>query len=112
MKGLKKVETRSVVEVRLFVLVPNTFGRAEEGRIVAISDDYDRLVDWYLNQFAEDPYRDEGFYKTFKKGSLIEYNNPCGSLKLNDIRPFGHGIHDEWVSQDTFVEIQSKFNFV
>lgn len=112
MKGLKKVETRIVVEVRLFVLVLNTFGRAEEGRIVAISDDYDRLVDWYLNQFAEDPYRDEGFYKTFKKGSLIEYNNPCRSLELNDIRPFGHGIHDEWVSQDTFVEIQSNFNFV
>lgn len=106
------METRTILEVRIFVLVLNTFGRAEECEAVAVSDDYDRLVNWYLDQFADDPYIEEGFYKTFKKGSLIEYNNPCGSLKLNDIRPFGHGIHDEWVSHDTFVKIQSKFNFV
>lgn len=106
------METRTIVEVRIFVLVLNTFGRAEECEVVAVSDDYDRLVNWYLDQFADDPYREEGFYKTFKKGSFIEYNNPCGSLKLNDIRPFGHGIHDEWVSKDTYAKIQSKFNFV
>ena len=106
------MEIRITTEVRIFVLILNTFGRAEEGEAVAISDDYDRLVDWYLDQFADDPYREEGFYKTFKKGSLIEYNNPCGSLKLNDIRPFGHGIHDEWVSENEYINIKNVYNFI
>lgn len=106
------METRTIVEVKIFVLVLNTFGRAEECEVVAVSDDYDRLVNWYLDQFADDPYREEGFYKTFKKGSFIEYNNPCGSVALNNVNHYGQGIHDEWVSKDTYYEIQSKFNFV
>ena len=106
------METRIIVEVRIFVLVLNTFGRAEECEVVAISDDYDRLVDWYLNQFADDPYRDEGFYKTFKKGSKIEYNNPCGSVVLNNLNHFGQGIHDAWVSEDEYINIKNVYNFV
>ena len=106
------METRIIVEVRIFVLVLNTFGRAEECEAVAISDDYDRLVDWYLNQFADDPYRDEGFYKTFKKGSKIEYNNPCGSVVLNNLNHFGQGIHDEWVSEDEYINIKNAYNFI
>lgn len=106
------METRITTEVRIFVLVLNTFGRAEEGEAVAVSDDYDRLVDWYLNQFADDSYRDGGFYKTFKKGSKIEYNNPCGSVVLNNLNHFGQGIHDEWVSEDKYINIKNVYNFV
>ena len=40
------METRTIVEVKIFVLVLNTFGRAEECEVVAVSDDYDRLVNW------------------------------------------------------------------
>ena len=93
-------------------MILNTFGRAEEGEVVAISDDYDRLVDWYLDQFADDSYRDEGFYKTFKKGSKIEYNNPCGSAVLNNLNHFGQGIHDEWVSEDEYINIKNAYNFI
>ena len=106
------METRITTEVRIFVLILTTLGRAEEGEAVAISDDYDRLVDWYLNQFADDPYRDEGFYKTFKKGSKIEYNNPCGSVVLNNLNHFGQGIHDEWVSEDEYINIKNAYNFI
>ena len=106
------METRTIVEVRIFVLVLNTFGRAEEGRIVAISDNYDRLVNWYLNQFAEEPYREEGFYKTFRKGSYIEYNNPCSSTVLNQCNYYGQGIHDEWVSENEYINIKNVYNFV
>ena len=40
------METRTTQEVRIYVLVVNTFGAAETGEIVAVSDDYNRLVDW------------------------------------------------------------------
>lgn len=38
-------EYRSIQQVKLFLLVMNPMmGRAEDGEIAAISDDYDRLV--------------------------------------------------------------------
>lgn len=101
-----------VPEVRVYVLVLNTFGAAEDREIVAVSDDYDRLVNWYNDQFAEEGYREDGWYKTFKKGSLIEYNNPCATTVLNQTRPFGHGIHDEWVHLDVIDRIRERYHWV
>lgn len=107
------METRTIQEVRIYVLVLGTFGAAEEGEFVAVSDDYTRLVNWYNQQFnPKGCYRDGRWNKTFKKGSSIEWNNPCYSLALNDTCPFGHGIHDEWVPTETFYLIKSKCNFV
>lgn len=102
------MECRTVTEVRLYVLVLNTFGAAETGDMVAISDDYDKLVNWYNDQFAEEPYRDGEWFKTFKPGSTIEWYNPCSTLELNNNYPFGHGIHDEWVTEDLFERIKSS----
>ena len=66
------METREIQEVRIYVLVLNTFGAAETGEIVAVSDDYNRLVNWYNEQFnLEGKYRENGWCKTFKKGSSI-----------------------------------------
>lgn len=36
-----EIRTQTTQEVRIYVLILNTFGAAEEGEIVAISDDYD-----------------------------------------------------------------------
>lgn len=103
------METRTVEEVRIYVLVLNTFGAAETGEIVAISDDCNKLVSWYQDQFnPEGEYREEGWCKTFKKGSVIEYNNPCSSLELNNTYPFGHGIHDEWISLEQFHSLEEN----
>ena len=106
------METRYIMQTRIYVLVLNTFGAAEEGEIVAVSDDYNRLVSWYNDQFAQEGYREDGWYKTFKKGSPIEYNNPCATTALNETRPFGHGIHDEWVKLDDLDGIRNHFNWV
>ena len=107
------METRTTQEVRIYVLVLNTFGAAETGEIVAVSDDYNRLVDLYNQQInPEGKYRENGWWKTFKKGSLIEYNNPCSSLKLNNTYPFGHGIHDEWIPMETFYLLSGRYNVV
>ena len=52
------METRTTQEVRIYVLVLNTFGAAETGEILAVSDDYNRLVDWYNQQInPEGKYR-------------------------------------------------------
>ena len=106
------METRQITQVRVYVLILNTFGAAESGDIVAVSDDYRRLVSWYQSQFADEPYREDGWYKTFKKGSTIEYNNPCGSVELNDTNHWNHGIHDEWVLLDDLDIIRNMYLYV
>lgn len=106
------METRTVEEARIYVLVLNTFGSAESGEIVAVSDNYIRLVDWYRSQFADKPYRENGWLKTFKKGSPIEYNNPCGSVELNDVNHWNHGIHNEWINLASIADIQNRYNWV
>ena len=106
------METRQITQVRLYVLILNTFGSAESGCIVAVSDDYQRLVTWYQSQFADEPYREDGWYKIFKKGSPIEYNNPCGSIELNDTNYWNHGIHDEWVLVDDLDIIRNRYLYV
>ena len=108
-----EIRTQTTQEVRIYVLVLNTFGAAEDGEIVAVSDDYNRLVDWYKAQFNPNGcYREGRYVKTFRKGSDIEWNNPCRSLELNDTYPFGHGIHDEWIPKDTFYLLNSRYNMV
>ena len=107
------METRTVEEVRIYVLILNTFGAAEEGTVVAVSDNYNKLVSWYRDQFNPGgKYNEDGWVKTFRKGSLIEYNNPCSSLELNDTHPFGHGIHDEWISLEEFYSLGNTYNVI
>lgn len=104
------VEVRTVQEGRIYILVLNPINSAaEDGSIAAISDDYNRLVGWYKDQFASESWEDGQWYKTFKKGSPIEWYNPCFSLKLNDTQPFGHGIHDEWILLDNMDIIRNRY---
>lgn len=45
------METRQVVQVRIYILVMNSiYDRCEGGSIVAVSTDYDRLLQWYGDQ--------------------------------------------------------------
>lgn len=106
------METRTITQVKLYVLILNTFGAAESGEVVAVSDDYHKLVSWYRDQFADEPYREGGWYKTFKKDSPIEFNNPCDSVELNHTNYWNHGIHDEWVPVDNLYEIKNRYLYV
>ena len=106
------METRTVTQVRLYVLVLNTFGSAQSGEVVAISDDYHKLVDWYKSQFADESYIEDGWHKTFKKGSPIEFNNPCDCVELNNTNHWNHGIHDEWVPAEYVYEIKDRYLYV
>lgn len=107
------METRNVTQYHVYLLVLNTFGRAEEMGIAAVSTDYDHLVSWYHDQFAESKWRDaSGFIHTFKEGSPIENYNPCSSIVLNQLGCFGDGIKDEWVDQSSFETIPGRFYFL
>lgn len=97
------MEFRQINQVRVYKLILNPMhDRTESGCLVAVSTDYDKLVQWYLSQKAAVPYRDDRWYKVFEKGSQLEWYNPSASLELNELGAFGHGITDEWVNETTY----------
>lgn len=103
------MEARTITQVRIYVLVLNTFGRAEEGRIAAISGNYQDLVDLYNSQLLPECYRDEnGFYHTFNENGPLARLNPCSNLNLNEVDMFGHGIHDEWINEDIWYSLLNQ----
>lgn len=108
------METRTITQIRIYKLILNLMTDcAESGRIAAISDDYDKLVAWYKEQFAPETYRDDRWNKTFKQGSPLEFFNPASSIELNDLDFFKHGIEDEWVEDNVYYDVcQSGRYFV
>lgn len=91
------METRSVQQARIYFLILNTFGRAEEGRIVAAAGSEDALKIWYESQRMEQSENIDGWHYTFKKESLIRHYNPLGNWANCNQDPFGHGWFDKWV---------------
>lgn len=107
------METRTIQQCRLYVLVLNKMTRsAESGEIVAVSDDYHKLVEWYNSQFSEIPYNEDGWYKEFKKDSPLEWYNPVNNIGLNMTGYWVHGIHDEWIDIEELSLIQAKWFWV
>lgn len=107
------METKNVTQYHVYLLVLNTFGAAEEMNIAAVSTDYNHLVSWYRDQFADSRWRDDlGFVHSFKEGSPIQNYNPCSSTVLNQLGCFGDGIKDEWVDQSSFETIPGRFYFL
>ena len=56
------METRTITQGRIFILNLNTFGRAEDTAIAAISDDYNTLASFYLDNLLPE---DEKYKKEF-----------------------------------------------
>lgn len=95
------MEIRTVTEVRIYILTLNEMhSRAEYGEHVAISTEYNNLVNYYNANLLEEGFRDEdGYLHSFKEGPLFNFN-PCMSLELNNLDIFGFGIQDKWINQD------------
>ena len=111
------METRVITEVSIFVLVLiSIYDCYEGGQIVAFSVVYNRLVNWYMNQLANEPYRLEEennrYLRRFKNDSPLRDYNPLYSLALNETDHFNHGIHDEWIYIDNLENTKSRFTFV
>lgn len=107
------METRLEGQVRVYVLVMNTFGAAESCRIAAVSFDYDKLVKKYMDDLLKEGIRDDmGYFHSFCKSSPFYNLNPCFNLELNHVNHWGHGIHDEWVPMSAIDEIRSRYYFI
>ena len=94
-------ETRTVEQTRIFYLVLNRVtDRAESWKIVAYAFTRDRLNEWYKDQIAPEPWKDDRFHKVFKKDSPLEWYNPIHDILSQDPETFGHGVFEEWVVED------------
>ena len=95
------MEIRQIRQIKIYVLVLNNmYGSYEDGRIVAISLEYENLIKYYHDNLLTEPIRDnEGYLHSFKEGDLYFYN-PCYSLEIGSVDSYGHGIHFEWCTDD------------
>lgn len=102
------METRTITQVRLYKLILNPMQapQIEIGEIVAVSTEYEKLVEWYKSQLAPEPWRDGRWYKVFAEGTPLEWYNP-ENIELNAPCSFGHGIKDEWVTEETYLNVVS-----
>ena len=111
------METRQITQVKIWKLILNPMtSNTENGSLVAFSDDKDKLLNWYRNEFADEPYYSVGehyfpakgdfpanfegqyrYYKVFKQGSQLEWMNPMNNE--NEPDHYGHGISCEWVDE-------------
>ena len=107
------MEIRTITEVRIYILVLNEMhNRAEYGRPVAMSTEYNNLVNYYNANLLEERFRDEdGYLHSFKEGPLFNFN-PCMSLELNNLDIFGFGIQDKWINQDILEDIGNINNVI
>lgn len=107
-------EYRSIQQVKLFLLVMNPMmGRAEDGEIVAISDDYNRLTSFYQSALMNEPVRSaDNFLHFFSEESPLYWFNTINSLEPDADTIFGHGIHTAWQNVDDLPNIQSRYIWV
>lgn len=102
-------ETRTVTQTKYYKLILNPMrGRTEEKRIVIISDDLEKLKEYYNSKKVE-YYRDDNWSKTFEKGSILEWYNPQDDFPNTIETTFGHGIEIDW-AQDENVEKYCKYH--
>ena len=106
------MKIRIVCQVKVYKLLSNnmTSAKIEYSDLAAFSDDKERLMNWYQQQFAPEPYNEEWFdgwifQKTFNKGSLLEWFNP-----MNEI--FNQGLYEEWIDRKIFKKIKHRHEFI
>lgn len=103
------MERRNVNQVKVYGLILNTMGSAEEGRIAAVASSKDKLKEYYVSQLLEKGEWVSGWYYSFKKGPLRHFN-PSGVQDANeDI--YGHGIIFQWVNENEIREDVHRVDF-
>lgn len=110
------MQTRTIpahTEIRLYKLILNPMKapKIEISEIAAVSTEYKKLVEWYKSQLAPELWYDGRWGKSFVQGSPLEWYNPASNLDLNAYDPFDHGIRDEWVREETYLDIINSNRF-
>lgn len=114
------METRQLIlnQIKLYTLVLNQMldPKIEMGRIAAFSTEYDKLIEWYNAQKADEPYSDKYcdrmYYKVFKKDSPLEWFNPADDLRPGELNHFGQGIKEEWILDNEFEAAKQRYLFI
>lgn len=102
------METRDITEVKVWKLILNPMrGNTENGTLVAIAYEKQKLIDWHNSLLATELYKEEGspsfdshefshtWHKAFIKGSELEWFNPCDNF--DSPNHYGHGLNFEWL---------------
>lgn len=106
--------TRTVTEAAIYVLRLNPMRcRAETLDVVAVSTDRDKLVNWYREQAAPEPWIDSSmrltdgrdYCKFFRQGSPLEWYNPIPSHR-DDL------IEVEWIAVEELDALFRRFHTV
>ena len=114
------MQTRTITEVLIYRLILNDmrYPKIEMKSLVAISTSYEKLVDWYNSQKADDVWVDTideyNWRKVFKKDSPLEWYNSADLLQplkpevvMNSI---GGGIYKTWVDLDVLNKVVADPN--
>jgi len=109
------IQTRTITQVLVWKLILNPMtSNTESSELVAWSDDKDKLLEWYNNHIVT-PYTENGhstfechgtshdWYKTFEKGSILEWYNPMSPD--GTVNHYGQGLQCEWVNEDILPNI-------
>jgi len=127
------METRQIDQAKIWMLHLNPMrANTESKEMVAVSDNKEKLIKWYNDEKADEPYysigdnhfpakgdmpenkiEDQKFYKVFKKGSVLEWFNPLDNEeRMNDEdgthNHYGHGLYYEWVNEDVLENVKSE----
>lgn len=101
------METRQITQVHIYFIVLNgVYDRCEDRNIVAVSDDKNRLMEFYNNNLLppDNRFRDNaGMFRSFKEGPLYNYNP---GYNLKEI------FKDEWISMEELNNVKSRYYFV
>lgn len=112
-------ETRNITQVKIFKLILNPMmSNTENGTMVAVAYEKNKLIEWYNQQIAEEAYYTIGdnyfpakgdfpanevvghkYHKVFKQHGPLEWYNPAD---LESLDHYGHGIQSEWVNEEIF----------
>ncbi len=110
------METRVVYEIKVYKLLLNPMHwRCEDGHIVALSTDPQKLLDW-KNSFLVERYSEEwhpmwwSWNKTFAKGSVLEWYNDSGPWFRQDL--INGMIAFEWISEEQVNQGNWSFPFI
>jgi hypothetical protein len=122
------METRAVIEVKIYMLLLNhIMERVEQHAVVAISPSREELIKFYHSEKVE-PYGEPGFNsmvaqdttwrKTFRKDGPLEWYNPVDNIE-GPGDTWGHGIYTEWFAierirlyEGTIVDPNKEFNTI
>lgn len=100
------METRQLpprTQIKIWKLIMNDMrmSQIEQSEIVAISEDRQKLINLVESEKCE-PYTDEGWGKSFKKGGKLEWKNSFHHRGDYLDTSFRHGIIEEWVDDEIF----------